>query len=425
MPFTRCSRIESATLNAWDGRMKSLTKHQKIVLIVAWLGWVFDVMEASLFALTKQPMLTQMLGEKGFEETGTQWGGYIHTAMLLGWSIGGLIFGIVADRWGRSKTLLLTVFLYCLFTGLTSLCQTPQQVWGARFLTGLGIGGEWAAGVALIAETMPNDFRARAAAFLQTAAAFGSITGVFINIAIGGLDWRLVYLAGIAPALLCFVARYKLEPDKPIIQDEPDEKAELKSFTNPVLAKRLLIAVVIGVAGITGGGLLPFWLPDYLKEIVPKESLAYYKNIGMIILHLGTLAGVLVFPPLTEKYGRRPMFAFFGVMSGLMLILTTTFAKTLTMVYIFAPLTSFFALGLTAGFGLYFPELFPRSVRATGSGIAYNTGRVLSAPLPIWIGQNVKAIGFSKTFAMLSCVYLLMLVALYFAPETKGQPLED
>lgn len=418
---------------------KELTKHQRFVLIIAWLGWVFDVMEASFFGLTKQAMMKEMLGAATYAEIGTQWEGWIHSGMIIGWALGGLIFGIVADRWGRGRTLLLTVFIYCLFTGLTSLCQTPQQVLGARFLTGLGIGGEWAAGAALIAETVPNHFRARAAAFLQTAAAFGSIVGVFVSIGAGHANWRWVYVAGILPAVLCFVARFRLESghSTPSSEEELDSQVPTPDSqpTNPLLQLlttrpyniRLLAAVLIGVVGIAGGGILPFWLPNLVKDALPgatDATIAYYKNLTMIVLHLGTLAGVLIFPPLTDRYGRRPLFAGFFVASGLMLYLTATQAVSLPLLFILPPLTSFFALGVTAGFGLYFPELFSTQFRATGSGIAYNSARILIAPLQVWIGTNAKANGVGPTIGLVAMIYVIGLIGLSFAPETRGKNLE-
>jgi MFS family permease len=423
---------------------KELSKHQRFVLIIAWLGWVFDVMEASFFGLTKQAMMKEMLGAAEYARIGTEWEGRIHAGMIIGWALGGLIFGIVADRWGRGRTLLLTVFIYCLFTGLTSLCQTPSQVLGARFLTGLGIGGEWAAGAALIAETVPNQFRARAAAFLQTAAAFGSIVGVFVSIGAGFANWRWVYVAGILPAVLCFVARYRLEHTdstsegvsvEPAAVPAGKEKEARASFFAPLVQLlgtrpynlRLLAAVLIGVVGIAGGGILPFWLPNLVKDALPgatDATVAYYKNLTMIVLHLGTLAGVLVFPPLTDRYGRRPLFAGFFIVSGLMLYLTATLAVSLPLLFILPPLTSFFALGVTAGFGLYFPELFSTQFRATGSGIAYNSARILIAPLQVWIGANAKAQGVGPTIGLVAMIYVIGLVGLSFAPETRGKKLE-
>ncbi len=420
---------------------RELTKHQRFVLIIAWLGWVFDVMEASFFGLTKQAMMKEMLGAAEYARTGTEWEGRIHGGMIIGWALGGLIFGIIADRWGRGRTLLLTVFIYCLFTGLTSLCQTPSQVLGARFLTGLGIGGEWAAGAALIAETVPNQFRARAAAFLQTAAAFGSIIGVFVSIGAGFANWRWVYVAGILPAVLCFVARFRLEGSAPSSEQvaqlpsakEPKEGTTgflaplLQLLTTRPYSLRLLAAVLIGVVGIAGGGILPFWLPNLVKDALPgatDATIANYKNLTMIVLHLGTLAGVLVFPPLTDRYGRRPLFAGFFVASGLLLYFTATQAVSLPLLFILPPLTSFFALGVTAGFGLYFPELFSTQFRATGSGIAYNSARILIAPLQVWIGANAKAQGVGPTIGLVAMIYVIGLVGLSFAPETRGKKLE-
>jgi MFS family permease len=420
---------------------RELTKHQRFVLIIAWLGWVFDVMEASFFGLTKQAMMKEMLGAAEYARIGTEWEGRIHGGMIIGWALGGLIFGIIADRWGRGRTLLLTVFIYCLFTGLTSLCQTPSQVLGARFLTGLGIGGEWAAGAALIAETVPNQFRARAAAFLQTAAAFGSIIGVFVSIGAGFANWRWVYVAGILPAVLCFVARFRLESSAPSseqvaqLPSAKEPKEGTTGFLAPLIQLlttrpynlRLLAAVLIGVVGIAGGGILPFWLPNLVKDALPgatDATVAYYKNLTMIVLHLGTLAGVLVFPPLTDRYGRRPLFAGFFIASGLMLYLTATQAVSLLLLFILPPLTSFFALGVTAGFGLYFPELFSTQFRATGSGIAYNSARILIAPLQVWIGANAKAQGVGPTIGLVAMIYVIGLVGLSFAPETRGKKLE-
>ncbi len=402
--------------------LAGLNKYQRFVLIIAWLGWVFDVMEASLFGLTKQPMLKEMLGEAGYKANGTVWESWGHNGMLLGWAAGGFIFGIVADKWGRSKTLILTVGMYCVFTALTSLCRTPEQVVFARFLTGLGIGGEWAAGAALIAETVPDNFRARAAAFLQTAAAIGSIIGVFVNMSVGGMNWRFVYLAGIIPAIICLIARFKLEPDQPTEKERKSNPLGELLRTKPY-NKNLLIAAVIGVVGITGGGILPFWLPNLIAKAVLPADLTYWKNVSMIALQLGTLAGVLVFPPLTDRFGRRPMFAIFGACAGILLYLTATMAHNLTLIFLLAPLTSFFALGLTAGFALYFTELFSHRFRATGAGIAYNTARIFNIPVVMFIGIVGKT-NVALAIGTVSSIYILMLIALIFAPETRGKPLE-
>ena len=157
---------------AWYRR---LNRTQWLILLVAWLGWVFDIMDTALFNFAKVPMMTEMLGRAQYKLIGPRVEGQIQTFFLIGWAIGGLIFGILADRWGRTRTLIVTILMYCALTGLTAFCRTPEQVMVARFLTALGIGGEWAAGAALVAESFPDDLRSIASSFLQSAAAFGPV----------------------------------------------------------------------------------------------------------------------------------------------------------------------------------------------------------------------------------------------------------
>src|SRR5688572_8545828 len=177
----------------WHG----ITRYQWLVLVVAWLGWVFDIFDTALFNFAKGPMLTEMLGgAEAYKLQGPQVEGMIQMIFLAGWAIGGLAFGILADRWGRTRTMVLTILIYCAFTGLTALCQTWEQVAGVRFLTALGLGGEWAAGAALIAEVFPDRARAGAAALLQSAAAFGPALAAVANLKVAAADWRVLFLIG-------------------------------------------------------------------------------------------------------------------------------------------------------------------------------------------------------------------------------------
>ncbi|RYI20288.1 MAG: MFS transporter, partial [Acetobacteraceae bacterium] len=183
----------------------------RAVLIVAWLGWVFDVMDTALFNFAKQPMLTEMMGAAAYKATGAAVEGRIQTAFLIGWAIGGLVFGILADRWGRSRTLVVTILLYSALTGLTALAQTPDQVLVLRFLTALGIGGEWAAGAAMVAEAYRSGGRVGAAAWLQTAAAFGPWLAALANLKIRTGDWRALFLIGVIPAAMVVFVRFKAD----------------------------------------------------------------------------------------------------------------------------------------------------------------------------------------------------------------------
>lgn len=408
--------------------IRELTRYQLILLGVAWLGWVFDVADTALFNFAKIPMLTEMIGAAQYKLQGPQIEGLIQTLFLLGWSLGGLIFGVVADRYGRVRTLVLTISLYCVFTGLTALCHSWEQVAAIRFLTALGIGGEWAAGAALVAEAFRDSRRAPAAGFLQTAAAIGPVLAALANQGLPG-NWRALFLVGILPGLIAIYARLKVkEPEK----SAKPEAAPLRSlFADPTTRRYAFVALAMGFAGIAGAGTVSFWLPNLVKEALPladKTLLAVRTSQATYSLHIGTLLGVLLFPWICERIGRKWAFTGFFLVAPISIAVAALasqggFARLLMV----APVLSFFSIGVSAGFALYFPELFPSRIRATGAGFAYNTGRILTAPVPYLTGKMMGALGgnVGAGVAASGAVFLVGLLAMPFAPETKDKPLPE
>lgn len=405
-----------------------LTKYQKIVLFIAWLGWVFDIADTALFNFAKSPMMQDMMGQAAYKLHGTEKEGLIQTVFLLGWSLGGLIFGILADKLGRTKVLVATIALYCAFTGLTALCQTPEQVLIVRFLTGLGIGGEWAAGAALVAETLPNEARAKAAAFLQTAAAVGPILAATANFAMAHISWRWLFALGVLPAILALFVRLKVNHDQPISTEISAPINPVKNlFADPLLRKLSLLVVVLGFVGIAGAGNVSFWLPNLVAGVSKGMDSALIRertSYATYTLHIGTIAGVLVFPILCERLGRRGAFGLFFAFCPVVLGLVSASRNFNTLLAV-APLLSFFAIGLTAGYALYFPELFPQKVRATGAGLGYNTGRILSAPMPLITAQIIQNVGSASSGLLIAgAIYVVGLIVLPMMPETLGKVLE-
>lgn len=408
----------------------SLTRYQWLVLIVAWLGWVFDVFDTALYGQAKVPMLTEFLGgEAAFKLRSAEVDGLIGTIFLVGWAIGGLIFGALADRWGRTKVLTLTILLYCLFTGLTALCQTWEQVAAVRFLTALGIGGEWAAGAALVAEVLPNRARAFGAAMLQTAAALGPILAATANLTLK-LDWRYLFLIGIFPAVLTIIIRlYLKEPPSSPAHKPPTALEPIRRlFATSKWRKHAVWAMVLGVVGIAGAGNIAYWMPNLVKHVsegvdprVIQDRTAY----ATYIQHTGTLLGVLVFPWLCNRIGRKIAFGTFFVLAMLGTAIGIKSTSNYQALLVLAPILSFLSIGLTAGYGLYFPELFPTSIRATGLGFAYNVARILNAPVPWLTGLLIGAEKGDPTHgvAMAAGIYLLGILSLGFLPETRGQEL--
>lgn len=418
---------------------KSLSRYQWTVLIIAWLGWVFDVFDTSLFFLAKQSIVKEFVGVHAYDKggPGPTYEAWVLAAFTLGWAVGGVIFGILADRWGRVKTMILTILLYCGFTFATLACRNIVEVGIIRFFTALGIGGEWAAGAALVAEVLPNRVRSAAASVLQTAAALGPILAALANIGLAHTNWRWLFVVGVFPALLTIWIRMSVKEPERWTTDRALRPSALKTlgdfFKEPRLLRYLGLALVIAVVGIMGAGNISFWLPNLVKEISKGFSDADVRSrqsIAQMVMHIGTIAGVILFPILCDRIGRKKAFGlFFAVCPFVVGGVTFLLYKNIvgyTGLLILAPVMAFFALGLTAGYPLYLPELFPTRVRATGIGLAYNTGRLLQIPWPIITAAIITSFGgVAVGVGLTALVYFVGVVAILAAPETKGKPLPD
>ena len=197
-----------------------VTRYQWLVLFIAWLGWVFDSMDATIYAIVLHPALEELLGSSTANgsvnhEAIAWYGGIIFSIFLIGWAIGGVLFGVVADRLGRTKALIATILIYALFTGLAALSQDWWHLAIYRFLTALGIGGEWAAGATLVAEVWPEEKRARAAGILQSAWAVGFFLAAAFNLLLNEYGWRVLFVVGVLPAFVALLVRlWVKEPER-------------------------------------------------------------------------------------------------------------------------------------------------------------------------------------------------------------------
>lgn len=426
---------DSASRVPW---YRALSRYQWLVLAIAWLGWVFDIMDTALFTLAKGPMLQEMM--PGRSTAAAE--GLFQTLLLVGWSIGGLVFGVLADRWGRVRTMVVTVLIYCVFTGLTAFCHTPEQVAIVRFITALGIGGEWAAGAALVAEAFPDKARAPGAGLLQSAAAFGPWFAALIQLGLlsswfkqtvqpvlGVSEWRLLFLVGIVPAIVTIFIRLGVhEPEK---WKEARGKARtsplVELFANPRWRRNVIVAVVLALVGIAAAGNISYWLPNIVKASHPglgKDDLALQVSYATLVMHLGTLLGVLAMPWVCERFGRRKALLAFVLLSpaSVLVVYQSATANPSLLLWL-CPIMSFFTIGMSAGFVLYFPELFPTALRATGAGLAYNTSRILAGGVPLLTGWLMGRGGAFQSVAATALVLALGAIALAFAPETRGKGL--
>ncbi len=425
---------------------------QLIIFIAAWLGWGFDIFDGLLFNFVAPNCVPTLLGlEIGSDAAKAatlNWTGILTSILLIGWAIGGVVFGMIADRIGRSKTLLLTMLVYALGT---SACAFVPNIWMLLFcraLASLGIGGEWAAGAALVAEAVPEKRRVEAGALLYTSAPFGIFLATFVNSLIAGnlfkdrpaVSWRYVFLCGLIPAAIAIGIRFFVrEPESETITNtQPPKLSEL--FT-----PALLPATRSGL-GLALVALLTWWSCNaFIPTVASTLAQTTAKAQGMTVLQTsalveswktlasesfnwGGLIGTLLTVPIAKSIGRKPMFGIYFLGSALAIF--TTFAtalppETRLRMYFFIGLTVF---GIFGSFTFYLPELFPSRLRSTGSGFCYNIGRIVAAIGPFLVGAiaaNAKGdiTTILQVLTALGFIPLVGLCVLPWAIETRGRKL--
>lgn len=423
-----------------DSWRHGVTRYQWLVLFVAWLGWVFDSMDSTIYALVLQPALHDLLrapgGGPATAEVIGWYGGIIFSIFLIGWAIGGVLFGMLADHFGRTRALIFTILIYALFTGMAALSQTWWQLALFRFLTALGIGGEWAAGATLVAEVWPEDKRTKAAGLLQSAWAAGFFVAAILNLLLRNCGWRPIFVVGVAPALVAvFVFLWVKEPERWVKARAEERQAggarplKLAELFAPGLLRATLVGSGLAFVAVFGLWGATNWTPTLIRALpelqgMNASELTSLVSYATMLLNVGALAGYLSFGPLADRVGRRRVFALMCVGSLVMLPATFLTPRTYAQVLLLLPLLGFFNNGIFSGFPIYLPELYPTRIRATGAGFCFNIGRVLASTGPLVTGYLVTALGsFGYAASAVAVIYIVGLLILPFAPETKGRPL--
>ncbi len=418
------------------GWLRGVTPYQWLVLLVAWLGWVFDAMDATIYAMVLHPALHDLLGRSGTAtaEAVGWYGGIIFSGFLVGWALGGVLFGVLADRFGRTRVLVVTILIYAVFTGMAALSQTWWQLGLFRFLTALGIGGEWAAGAALVAEVWPEQKRAKAAGVLQSAWAAGFFLAALIHLLLREHGWRPVFVVGVAPAFVALLVRlWVKEPERWLRarQGASTDRVRLAELFSPALRRATLIGSGLAFVAVFGLWGATNWTPTLVRELpeirtLDPSDVAARISYATMMLNVGALVGYLSFGPLADRFGRRAVFALMCAGSLILLPATFLWSRSYTQVLLLLPLLGFFNNGIFSGFPIYLPELYPTRLRATGAGFCFNIGRALASLGPFLTGWLVAVLGgFGRAASAIALIYLLGLCLLPFAPETRGKPLPD
>jgi MFS family permease len=435
-----------------------LTREHWFVYGIALLAWLFDCLDQQIFTLSRDAAMEALIPDK---RLATEYGPYTTSVFLVGWAIGGLIFGALGDKYGRAKMLTWTILLYSVSTGLSSFSTGFVDFSVYRFITGLGIGGVFGLAVALVADTVPDRSRAPALGLLQSLSTWGNLGAGLLGLGLSALavrhllpfglaHWQAMFLVGALPAFLCvFVMRRLKEPQKWVDAKAAGEKRGVRFgsyaslLRHPTWSKHAWLGLIACSAGIIGLWGIGNFHPKIVGDIVEKSFAAlnlspveiankksHWRAIGLLLQNVGGFLGMLTLAKLAQTWGRRPAFALALFLSFLTTLLVFKFMRQLGDLYWMLPLMGFGQLSVFGVYAVYLPELFPTSLRSTGTSFCYNVGRFLAATAPFTMSRITRSLGgdiegFRTAGMWVSLVLLLGIAVLPFLPETKDQPLPE
>ncbi len=452
------------------GSLRQLTKYHWFVFFVVSTAWMADCMDQQLFVLARNDAMGDLVDKTGLDKKGisdaiTNSGTFSTSLFLIGWATGGIFFGVLGDRIGRVKTLMWTIGLYSVFTGLSAFSTGVNDFALYRFLTGLGVGGVFAVAVALLAETMPTAARPYTLGLLQVLSTVGNCTAGLLYIILGTLEqngaleslkplnaWKIMFLVGIAPAILILFIQSRLKEPEAWVNAKklrtegkaPPMGSYSELFGNSRWRKHALLGLLLAFSGVVGLWGIGFFSPELttvaLKKSFSEQGLSdeavsaklkVWKGYTSIMLNIGAFFGMFAFSWITSYLGRKWTFAITLILAAGSTIFAFSNLRTQSDIFWMIPLMGFCQLALFGGYAIYLPELFPTRLRSTGTSFCYNVGRFVAASGPLVLGQLTTVVYKDspepfRVAAMTMCsVFALGLIALPFLPETKGKPLPE
>jgi MFS family permease len=375
-------------LNGIYGWLAEASRDQKRTLLAASLGWMLDSMDVMLYAL--------VLGQVQHEmHLSAAMSGAMMSVTLIAAAIGGIGFGWFADRCGRVRALTISVLVYSVATALCGFSYTAAEFMLCRVLLGLGMGGEWASGAALVAETWPARHRGKALAVVQSSWAVGYALGAaIVALVMPHFGWRAVFFVGIAPALITLWLR---------------RRVRMGQLFRGTFGRSMLVCATMNAATLFAWWGLFTWVPRFLSMPIADggRGLSIVStSVWTIVMQVGTFLGYIVFGYLADRFSRKYTYIGYLLVAALLVPLFA-FVRNPNALLLIGPLVGFFGTGYFSGFSVIASELFPTSLRASAMGFVYNVGRVLSAAAPYLIGNVSEHAGLSYALCITSAAFLL------------------
>jgi MFS family permease len=395
---------------------KGASPDAKRALVAASLGWMLDAFDVMLYALVLPSIMTEL----GMDRATA---GALGSLTLAVSAAGGVIFGLVADRYGRTRALTISILLYSIFTALCGVAQTAVQLAVFRIGLGLGFGGEWASGVALVSETWPDQHRGKALGLVQSSWAIGyGLAAAVTMVLLPRFGWRVVFLTGVLPALLTLWIRRRVK--EPAVwlatRRTPAPASRLSSILKPPFLRLTLLVTGMNACTMFAWWGFNLWVPSYLSSPAPDGAGldTAHMSLFVIVMQVGMWLGYVSFGFISDFAGRKRAYCVYLLAAAMLLQLYATVRQP-GLLLALGPLLAFFGTGYFSGFGAVTAEIYPTSVRATAQGLTYNAGRLASALAPYAVGTLAQQRGFAVALSITAAAYLAAALFWIWIPETS------
>jgi MFS family permease len=402
---------------------KNASPDARRALVAASFGWMLDSFDVMLYAM----VLAALISDLGMAKATA---GLLGSLTLVASAAGGLIFGVVADRFGRRKALMASILIYSVFTAACGFATGVAMLAAFRIFLGLGMGGEWASGAALVSETWPAEHRGKALGIVQSSWAVGYAAAAAVAaLVLPVWGWRGVFFVGVIPAFFTlWIQRRVKEPEiwKAVRLKDPSVRAGFSEIFGRKRLRLTLFVTLMNACTMFAWWGFNLWLPAYLS-MAPDQGgvgLASRTMSGLVIfMQAGMWLGYITFGFISDKLGRKRSYVAFLLAASVFMLLYSQTRRPLVLL-ILGPFVAFFGTGYFTGFGALTAEIYPTAVRATAQGITYNTGRIVSAVAPFVVGSLAQTRGFGFSFVLIAAAFLVAALFWIGIPETKGKALD-